>query len=97
MDRFSAIEHQLLDAFDAGGDDAGRGVFLEALAESAALAPIEREHRAIRRETGKRRGNRTVAIRASFARAQFEPTVSEVHRGFQRAFSRDFRLETDGP
>src|SRR6202050_1731308 len=46
--------HQLSGAVDAGGDDAGRGVFLEALAERAALTPIEGKHRSVLRETGER-------------------------------------------
>ena len=41
-----------LAALDAAGGDAGRGVFLEALAEGAALAAVERQHRRIRRDAG---------------------------------------------
>jgi hypothetical protein len=36
------------------GDDAGGGIFLETLAERAALAPVEGKHGAVLRETGKR-------------------------------------------
>ena len=45
--------HQLSGAIDARGNDAGRGVFLEAFAESAALAAVEIEHRGIARHAGK--------------------------------------------
>ena len=38
--------HQLFGALDASRDDAGRGVFLETLAERAALAAVEGKHRA---------------------------------------------------
>jgi hypothetical protein len=44
--------HQLFGAVDARRDDTGRGVFLERLAEGAALAPIEGEHPRVRSETG---------------------------------------------
>ena len=44
--------HQVAGAVDARRDDAGRGVFLEALAEGAALAAVEGEHRGIGREPG---------------------------------------------
>jgi len=46
--------HQLPGAVDAGRHDPGRGVFLEALAERAALTPVEGKHRAVLRETSKR-------------------------------------------
>jgi hypothetical protein len=46
--------HQLSGAVDAGRNDAGGGVILEALAKRAALASIEGEHRGVRRETRKR-------------------------------------------
>ena len=45
--------HQLPGAIDASRDDAGRGIFLEALAERAALASVEREHPAVLREPRK--------------------------------------------
>ena len=47
--------HQALRAAEAGGHDAGAGVFLEALGvEHAALAAVEGEHRRIERDAGKR-------------------------------------------
>ena len=44
--------HQLLGAVDARRDHASRGVFLEGLAEGAALAPVEGEHAGILRDAG---------------------------------------------
>ena len=46
--------HQPSGAVDAGRNDAGRGVILEALAKRAALAPIEGKHRSVWRQTRKR-------------------------------------------
>ena len=46
--------HQLLGPLDAGRDDAGGGILLERLAEGAALAAIEGEHRGVGRDAGER-------------------------------------------
>src|SRR3979409_478321 len=42
---------QLPGAIDAGRDDAGGGVVLEALAKGAALAPVEGKHGRVERDT----------------------------------------------
>jgi hypothetical protein len=46
--------HHLLAALDAVGADAGGDVLLEALAEGAALAAVERQHRGVGGDAGER-------------------------------------------
>ena len=49
------LRQHLLAALDAAGADAGRDVFLEGLAEGAALAAVEVQHVLIDAEAGERR------------------------------------------
>jgi len=70
--------HQLFGAFDGSRDDAGRCVFLKALAEHAALAPVEGKHGAIGHETGKRAvEHRPRDVAAAASRAMADRNVSK--------------------